>query len=377
MNIWKNIRRFLSHQRYIPILIGLLTVPLAGSLVIFLIDPQSFERYQDALWWAFVTITTVGYGDIVPGSGTPRLVAVIIMFGGITIVSMLTATISSAFVARKIREGKGLEKIKSSDHIVICGWNENAVDLIESIISLFKEHGHVSLVMINDIPEEDVNNIIYQYKNVDIQYVRGDYTKEYVLERANIKDARSVIIIPNETDEQGDPDEKTVLATLSIKSVSAKIPVIAFIHHSENKAHLKRANADEVIVRDEYNGFILASSVLMPGIPQAYFQLLNHKENPSMYRKKIPGSLTGKTFREVWEHFRQTEKALLIGVVREQKNVSFSDFLSADSSQLDAFIERKLKMAGHSLGDKNRIRLQLNPDDDYIISEDDLAVLIR
>ncbi len=367
----------MSHQRYIPILIGLLTVPLAGSLVIFLIDPQSFERYQDALWWAFVTITTVGYGDIVPGSGTPRLVAVIIMFGGITIVSMLTATISSAFVARKIREGKGLEKIKSSDHIVICGWNENAVDLIESIISLFKEHGHVSLVMINDIPEEDVNNIIYQYKNVDIQYVRGDYTKEYVLERANIKDARSVIIIPNETDEQGDPDEKTVLATLSIKSVSAKIPVIAFIHHSENKAHLKRANADEVIVRDEYNGFILASSVLMPGIPQAYFQLLNHKENPSMYRKKIPGSLTGKTFREVWEHFRQTEKALLIGVVREQKNVSFSDFLSADSSQLDAFIERKLKMAGHSLGDKNRIRLQLNPDDDYIISEDDLAVLIR
>jgi len=377
MNIWKNTRHFLSHQRYIPILIGLMTVPLLGSFIIYLIDRNSFNTFQDAVWWAFVTITTVGYGDIVPGSGTPRLIAVVIMFGGITIVSMLTATISSAFVARKIREGKGLEKIKISDHIIICGWNEKAVDLIESIISLFMEFNPGSIVLINDIPEEEVNNIIYQYKNVDIQYVRGDYTKEYVLERANIKNARSVIIIPNETDEQGDPDEKTVLATLSIKSISSKIPVIAFISRSDNKAHLKRANADEVIVRDEFSGFILASSVLMPGIPQAYFQLLNHKENPSMCRKKIPASLVGKTFRESWEFFRQSEKALMIGVVKEQKNVSFSDFLSADSSQLDAFIERKLRMAGRSLGDKSRIKLHLNPDDDYVISEDDLAVLIR
>lgn len=376
MSIRQHIRT-LSRQRYIPVLAGLLIVPLLGSLIILAIDPERFSTLQDALWWAFVTITTVGYGDIVPGSGFPRLVAVIMMFGGITFVSMLTATISSAFVARKIREGKGLAKITVSDHIVICGWNEQVVNLIESIISLIENYDLCTLVLINDLPEEDVNNIIFQYKNVDIQYVRGDFTKEFVLERANIKEARSVIIIPNDVDIQGDPDEKTVLATLSIKSLSPKTPVIAFINHSENRSHLKRANADEVIVRDEYSGFILASSVLMPGVPQTYFQLMNHKVNPSMYRKKIPVSLVGKTFKEASDYFRGTEKAILIGVISEQKNVSFSDFLSSDTSHLDAFIERKLRMAGHTMGDKSRINIQLNPEDDYIITEDDLAVLIR
>ncbi len=376
MNIRYHLRN-LSRQRYIPVLSGLLAVPIIGSLIIRLINPESFQSMQDALWWAFVTITTVGYGDIVPGEGYPRVVAVIIMFGGITFVSMLTATISSAFVARKIREGKGLAKITISDHIIICGWNEQAINLIESIISLFENHEACSIVLINDLPEEEVNNIVFQYKNVDIQYVRGDYTKEFVLERANISEARSVIIIPGDMDIQGDPDEKTVLATLSIKSISPKTPVIAFINHHENRAHLKRANADEIIVRDEYSGFILASSVFMPGVPQAYFQLMNHKVNPSMYRKKIPASLVGKTFREAAQHFRETDKAILIGVVSEQKNVSFSDFLSSDTSHLDAFIERKLRMAGHSLGDKSRINIHLNPEDDYLITEDDMAVLIR
>jgi len=64
-------------------------------------------------------------------------------------------------------------------------------------------------------------------------------------------------------------------------------------------------------------------------------------------------------------------------VVSEKKSVSFSDFLSSDTSHLDAFIERKLRMAGHSMEDKSRINIQLNPEDDYIISDDDLAVLIR
>jgi len=376
MNLRRQLKN-IARQRYIPVLTGLLAVPFLGSLVILLVDPDSFHSLQEALWWAFVTITTVGYGDLVPGPGLPRIVAVLIMFGGITFVSMLTATISSAFVARKIREGKGLATVTVSNHIIICGWNEQGINLIESIISLFENHDLCSIVLINELPEEEVNNIIFQYKNADIQYVRGDFTKEFVLERANIRDARSVLIIPNDLDIQGDPDEKTVLATLSIKSISPKTPVIAFVNHSENRSHLKRANADEVIVRDEYSGFILASSVLMPGVPQAYFQLMNHKVNPSMYREKMPPALLGKTFKEASQFFREKDRAILIGVVSEKKSVSFSDFLSSDTSHLDAFIEKKLRMAGHSMEDKSRINIQLNPEDDYIISDDDLAVLIR
>ena len=59
-----------------------------------------------------------------------------IMFSGVALVSMFTATISSIYVARKIREGKGLEKINFDGHIVICGWNEYSESLLESLLSL-------------------------------------------------------------------------------------------------------------------------------------------------------------------------------------------------------------------------------------------------
>jgi voltage-gated potassium channel len=64
-------------------------------------DPDTFPTIWLAWWWAIQTVTTVGYGDVVPQQPAGKAVAAILMLGGLSFLSILTATITSSFVARR------------------------------------------------------------------------------------------------------------------------------------------------------------------------------------------------------------------------------------------------------------------------------------
>ncbi len=355
---------------------GIWLTALLGAMLVWLVEPETFTNFSNAVWWAIVTMTTVGYGDIVPKSYVAHIIAIGVMFAGIAFISIFTATISSAFVARQIREGKGLEKIQWRQHILICGWNENTSALLDNLDQLAADTEINKVVLVNNLPEDDVTAILYKDRNIDLRFVRGDFSSESTLERANVGKSHAVIIVPNEI-ECNDPDEKTILATLTIKGLNSQIPVIAFVNRAENRSHLRRANADEVYVRDEFSGYLLASHVLKPGIPQTYYHLMDSHISPNISRMLVPRDFIGKTFGALSEYFLKTDKVLLIGFVKETKQISFADLLSADSSALDAFIERKLRQAGHSLRDKERLDIKLNPGNDYQIIEGDVALVIQ
>jgi len=70
------------------------------GLVQHWVDPDSFESVGDGLWWATQTVTTVGYGDVVPDDGAGRIIAGVLMIGGLSFFAVLTGVITSAFVAR-------------------------------------------------------------------------------------------------------------------------------------------------------------------------------------------------------------------------------------------------------------------------------------
>jgi voltage-gated potassium channel len=57
------------------------------------------------MWWAIQTVTTVGYGDVVPGSTAGKVIGSILMLGGLALFAVVTGTITSAFVAQRQREG--------------------------------------------------------------------------------------------------------------------------------------------------------------------------------------------------------------------------------------------------------------------------------
>jgi voltage-gated potassium channel len=69
-----------------------------------LADPATFTSVWLGFWWAIQTVTTVGYGDVVPNQTSGKVLAAILMLGGLSFLSIITATITSAFVARRQAE---------------------------------------------------------------------------------------------------------------------------------------------------------------------------------------------------------------------------------------------------------------------------------
>jgi voltage-gated potassium channel len=65
-----------------------------------LVDPKTFDNVWLGMWWAIQTVTTVGYGDVVPASTGGKVIASIMMLGGLSLFAVVTGAITSAFVAQ-------------------------------------------------------------------------------------------------------------------------------------------------------------------------------------------------------------------------------------------------------------------------------------
>ncbi|MBU4445375.1 MAG: potassium channel family protein [Candidatus Marinimicrobia bacterium] len=356
----------------------LLTVIAAVSVLHFegIRNPGEYRGLWDSVWWALVTVFTVGYGDIRPITIGGRIVGIFVMISGVTLVSLITATISSIFVAKKIREDQGLESINYEDHIIICGWNNRAESIIETFYTLAKQKAP-KIILVNELPEDEINTVLDRFRKNKVKFIRGDYTRNAPLERANIKVAKTIILLPNL--HQFDPlvaDEKTLLATLNIKSTYPKKKVIAFIMTPENEIHVKRAKADEVFVSDQYVDFLLAGDIIEPGLSNVVSKLFSAKSEHRISTVNIPSRLKGKSFLELTQFYKNQHRMMVLGVVSEVESIGVSDFLSSDSSHLDAFIERKIKEAGKTLGEENKVIVNLNPADEYIIQENEKAIVL-
>ena len=93
---------------------------LAGVIVVLILAGAAgltwFEEdrpFPDAVWWAIVTLTTVGFGDIAPVSLGGRVIGVVLMFFGIGVLGTFTATIAGVFVEKRTRRDRGMEAVRT------------------------------------------------------------------------------------------------------------------------------------------------------------------------------------------------------------------------------------------------------------------------
>lgn len=372
--------RTLKHEHFFH-LVGVTALVLSlASVAIYLFE---YKRtigggYFDALWWALVTMTTVGYGDIVPRSLVGRLIGFAVMFSGLVLLSMLTATIASVFVTRKIKEGKGLEDIHDKDHIVICGWNTNGLAVLKGLGQHLRPNVPV-VVLVNNLPREDVDAIIYHFPELEFRFVRGNFTKEEILARANVKRARSAIILADTAGgyPPDNADERTVFGCMAVKTMAPKVKTCAELISSENREHLVRTKVDEIFVRGEYGAAILASAATTTGLSTVIKGLLDLDEPNKLWRAEIPERLVGQTVAELAAHFREKFDGLLIALVAESAPIGLEDILSEDATALDDFIRRKFQESGREyFSSKGKLLVEINPSQEMVLTKGDAAIVL-
>jgi voltage-gated potassium channel Kch len=81
-------------------------VVVAAGFLITVVDREEYPSLNDGLWWALQTVTTVGYGDVTPSNVSGRLVGAVVMLEGIAFIAIVTAAITSTFVARASRQAE-------------------------------------------------------------------------------------------------------------------------------------------------------------------------------------------------------------------------------------------------------------------------------
>jgi voltage-gated potassium channel len=81
-----------------------------------LIDPNTFDNVWLGMWWALQTVTTVGYGDVVPESTAGKLIGSFLMLGGLSLIAVVTGAITSVFVAQA--QARARRRAGTSDPVV-------------------------------------------------------------------------------------------------------------------------------------------------------------------------------------------------------------------------------------------------------------------
>ena len=372
----------LVRQRSVLIAIMTLSVILLSSVGVQYFEQQAADSnihsVWDGIWWAVVTVATVGYGDRFPISVGGRIVGFVLMFFGVGMMSLLTATIASIFVEKKIMEDKGLEIVKVKDHLIICGWNQHTEEVLAGLTT-YGLTGDAPIVLINELSVDEIESFRLKYKKFNLKFLRGDYVREDVLLRANIAGARFAVIMADVSGghSRERTDERTALTALTIKYLAPQVKTIAELLDGENRQHLKRANVEEIIVRGEHIGSLLATAVKSPGLPRLISGMLSLGDTNKFWRVEIPKTFIGRSFRELSTHYREKQHAILIGFLKDKKAMKLEDLLSDNTSVIDNFIREKIRETKKDFYyEKDEARIVVNPAGDYTIGPDDYAVVL-
>jgi voltage-gated potassium channel len=129
--------------RIIPYLAGvLLVITMGAALLVRLLARGEFKTYGESLWWAAQTVTTVGYGDVIPHNPFSKAIAVAVMLLGIATVSLTTAVITSAVSTAaqrrqlELRGGPELTALATiADRLEVLATIEQRLDAIERRLS--------------------------------------------------------------------------------------------------------------------------------------------------------------------------------------------------------------------------------------------------
>ncbi|MCD6422571.1 MAG: potassium channel protein [Elusimicrobia bacterium] len=229
------------------------TIIATGTAGYMLIEKWNF---LDALYMTFITLSSIGYGEVHPLSVQGQIFTIVLIVIGFSVLAGLMGYFSSLILAGEIgiimRRRKMKESIKKlSNHHIICGLSPVGEAILEEFLKTKQKFVVVE--------KDEVKFEMAQKNYGEFLYILGDATQDEVLIEAGIQRAKSILICLNE-------DSHSLYVVISAKSLNPKIKILVSVVEEDAFAKMKRAGADYVISPQKIGGLRMASTVLRPNV---------------------------------------------------------------------------------------------------------------
>ncbi len=295
---------FMQRENLLRLLGVIAVLILGGTAGLAFFEDRSLP---DALWWSVVTLTTVGFGDISPVSFGGRLIGVVLMFFGIGVLGMFTATIAGVFVEQRMKKDRGMDSYDFEGHIILCGWNDRMQEILADLRA-DPRSAAADIVLVGDVDAKPV-------ADDRLHFVRGGVTEEN-LKRAGIEAAATVVIVGDRSLDYGARDATTVLSTLTVKSLNPQAYAIVELATEANVRHCERARADEIVVGAELCSRVMSTAALDHGISTVVRELLSARVGQDLVTVPVPSGLAGRPFFEVLSALKRDEDRIAVALQR-------------------------------------------------------------
>ncbi len=232
-------------------LLLLLSIILFGTFSYSLIEKMSLF---DSFYMTLITISTVGFSEIIPLTQSGRLITVIIIVSGISLLTYTLSQVAQVFIEGELRKLLGRRKLEKqiadlNNHYIVCGF------------------GRIGAVICKELTDSDLDFIVIEQdekKREELElshflYLAGDATREEVLLQAGLDRAKGVVTAVSS-------DADNVFITLTAKGLRPDVFILSRAADLKNEKKLMRAGASRVVCPYNMGGSRMAQILKTPTV---------------------------------------------------------------------------------------------------------------
>jgi voltage-gated potassium channel len=277
-----------------------LILPMMLLVIVFLFGTFGFFILGDGKWSMFdcaymtsITLTTVGYGEILQDFGTDgRIMAMILMWAGMGValyaVSAITAFVVERKFSRILRERKMEKRIAAlKDHFIVCGGGHTGDNVLRELMTAKRPWVYI------EIKPERIEWIGNQLPNH--HFIQGDATEEEVLLRAGIERAAGILAVLG-------ADSHNLLITVQARYIKPDIKIVTRCNENNLADKFYKAGANYVVNPSFIGGMRMASEMIRPHVVSFLDRMLRGND-PSVRVEEVTVSSksawVGRSLREV------------------------------------------------------------------------------